>query len=40
MALKLSFELVDAAKGSGGAIRKKEETHRMVETNRAFAHFR
>nr|WDY86026.1 rps7 [Hebecarpa punctata] len=40
MALKLSSELVDAAKGSGGAIRKKEETHRMAEANRAFAHFR
>ena len=33
-------ELVDAAKGSGDAIRKKEETHRMAEANRAFAHFR
>nr|YP_009628314.1 ribosomal protein S7 [Greenwayodendron suaveolens]QBO27031.1 ribosomal protein S7 [Greenwayodendron suaveolens] len=40
MAFKLSSELVDAAKGSGGAIRKKEETHRMAEANRAFAHFR
>ncbi|KAF1876716.1 hypothetical protein Lal_00031529 [Lupinus albus] len=40
MAFKLSFELVDAAKGSGDAIRKKEETHRMAEENRAFAHFR
>ena len=37
---KLSSELVDAAKGSGDAIRKKEETHRMAEANRAFAHFR
>ena len=40
MAFKLSSELVDAAKGSGGAIRKKEATHRMAEANRAFAHFR
>ncbi|CAH9120520.1 unnamed protein product [Cuscuta europaea] len=40
MAFKLSSELVDAAKGSGAAIRKKEETHRMAESNRAFAHFR
>jgi small subunit ribosomal protein S7 len=40
MALKLSSELVDAAKGSGDAIRKKEETHKMTEANRAFAHFR
>ncbi|ESW34120.1 hypothetical protein PHAVU_001G126100, partial [Phaseolus vulgaris] len=35
MAFKLSSELVDAAKGSGDAIRKKEETHRMAEANRA-----
>ena len=40
MAFKLSSELVDAAKGKGGAIRKKEETHRMAEANRTFAHFR
>ena len=42
MAFQLSSELVDAAKakGSGDAIRKKEETHRMAEANRAFAHFR
>jgi len=39
MAFKLSSKLMDAAKGNGGAIRKKEETHRMVEVNRAFAHF-
>ncbi|MBA0754559.1 hypothetical protein Gogos_020210, partial [Gossypium gossypioides] len=39
MAFKLSFELVDAAKGSGDTIRKKEETHRMAEANRAFVHF-
>nr|ASN79054.1 ribosomal protein S7 [Pityopus californicus] len=40
MALKLSSELVDAAKGRGGAIRKKEEAHRMAEANRTLAHFR
>nr|BCN41450.1 ribosomal protein S7 [Actinidia deliciosa] len=40
MAFKLSYELVDAAKGRGEAICKKEETHRMAEANRAFAHFR
>nr|GEV50698.1 ribosomal protein S7, chloroplastic [Tanacetum cinerariifolium] len=39
MAFKLSSELVDAAKGSGDAIRKREETHRMAEANRVFAHF-
>nr|WVK97349.1 ribosomal protein S7 [Erodium stephanianum]WVK97363.1 ribosomal protein S7 [Erodium stephanianum] len=40
MAFKLSSELVDAIKGKGAAIRKKEETRRMAEANRAFAHFR
>uniref|UniRef100_B7T3N5 Ribosomal protein S7 n=4 Tax=Geranium TaxID=4028 RepID=B7T3N5_9ROSI len=40
MALKLSSELMDALKGKGAAIRKKEETRRMAEANRAFAHFR
>nr|YP_009340543.1 ribosomal protein S7 [Porterella carnosula]YP_009340550.1 ribosomal protein S7 [Porterella carnosula]APQ40116.1 ribosomal protein S7 [Porterella carnosula]APQ40123.1 ribosomal protein S7 [Porterella carnosula] len=40
MAFKLSSELVDAAKGSGDAIRKREETHRMAEANKAFAHLR
>nr|YP_009738975.1 ribosomal protein S7 [Hedysarum taipeicum]QIC19341.1 ribosomal protein S7 [Hedysarum taipeicum]QYB23409.1 ribosomal protein S7 [Hedysarum polybotrys var. alaschanicum]UFP91336.1 ribosomal protein S7 [Hedysarum taipeicum] len=40
MAFKLSSELLDAAKGSGDAIRKKEETHRMAEANRTFAPLR
>nr|YP_010286840.1 ribosomal protein S7 [Hydrocharis dubia]YP_010286854.1 ribosomal protein S7 [Hydrocharis dubia]UKT60914.1 ribosomal protein S7 [Hydrocharis dubia]UKT60915.1 ribosomal protein S7 [Hydrocharis dubia] len=40
MTFKLSSELIDAAKGSGDAIRKKEETHKMAEANRAFAHLR
>nr|YP_010426524.1 ribosomal protein S7 [Phyllolobium chinense]QWX87935.1 ribosomal protein S7 [Phyllolobium chinense]USM11216.1 ribosomal protein S7 [Phyllolobium chinense] len=40
MAFKLSSELLDAVKRSGDAIRKKEETHRMAEANKAFAHFR
>nr|YP_009732837.1 ribosomal protein S7 [Diphyscium foliosum]QHU77183.1 ribosomal protein S7 [Diphyscium foliosum] len=40
MAFKLSSELIDAARDNGDAIRKKEETHRMAEANRAFAHFR
>jgi small subunit ribosomal protein S7 len=40
MNFKLSHELMDAARGNGNAIRKKEETHRMAEANRAFAHFR
>jgi|SRR3954468_3191604 len=40
MAFKLSSELVDAIKGKGAAIRKKEETRKMAEANRSFAHFR
>ncbi|MBA0855937.1 hypothetical protein Goshw_021483 [Gossypium schwendimanii] len=40
MAFKLSFKLVDAPNGTDDAIRKKEETNRMAEANRAFAHFR
>ncbi len=40
MALKLSYELIDAARDNGIAVRKKEETHKMAEANRAFAHFR
>lgn len=40
MAEKLAGELVDAANQSGAAIRKREETHRMAEANRAFAHYR
>nr|YP_008994528.1 ribosomal protein S7 [Hypseocharis bilobata]YP_008994544.1 ribosomal protein S7 [Hypseocharis bilobata]AGV02957.1 ribosomal protein S7 [Hypseocharis bilobata]AGV02973.1 ribosomal protein S7 [Hypseocharis bilobata] len=39
MAFKLSSELMDAVKGKGGAIRKKEETRKMAEANRSFAHF-
>lgn len=37
---KLADELMDAARGSGAAVRKKEDTHRMAEANRAFAHYR
>ena len=40
MADKLANELIAAAKGEGSAVRRKEETHRMAEANRAFAHFR
>nr|YP_010850256.1 ribosomal protein S7 [Lobelia zeylanica]YP_010850276.1 ribosomal protein S7 [Lobelia zeylanica]WGH11716.1 ribosomal protein S7 [Lobelia zeylanica]WGH11717.1 ribosomal protein S7 [Lobelia zeylanica] len=40
MAFKLSCELLDAAKGRGDAIRKREETHRMAEANRTLAHLR
>ncbi len=37
---KLSAELMEAANNQGAAIRKKEETHKMAEANRAFSHFR
>lgn len=37
---KLAGELLDAANNRGGAIKKKEDTHRMAEANRAFAHYR
>lgn len=40
MAEKLSSELMDAAENKGGAIKKKEETHRTADANRAFAHYR
>ena len=40
MAEKLANELISAANGDGGAIKKKDDTHRMAEANKAFAHFR
>jgi len=40
MAEKLAAELSDAAKGEGVTIKKREDTHRMAEANRAFAHYR
>lgn len=40
MAEKLSAEIIAASKGEGAAVKKKEDTHRMAEANRAFAHFR
>jgi small subunit ribosomal protein S7 len=40
MSLKLASEIIDASKGLGNAARKREETHRMAEANKAFAHFR
>jgi len=40
MAEKLAAELSDAAKGQGTTIKKREDTHRMAEANRAFAHYR
>jgi small subunit ribosomal protein S7 len=40
MASKLANELMDAANETGNAIRKREETHRMADANKAFAHYR
>jgi len=40
MVEKLTGELLDAANNRGGAIKKKEDTHRMAEANKAFAHYR
>jgi small subunit ribosomal protein S7 len=40
MADKLASELIAASKGEGAAVKRKEDTHRMAESNRAFAHFR
>ena len=40
MSEKLAAELLDAANNAGNAIRRKEETHRMAEANRAFVHYR
>lgn len=39
MAQKLSAELIDACNNTGTAVKKKEDTHRMAEANKAFAHF-
>ena len=40
MVERLSGELLDAFNNRGGAVKKKEDTHRMAEANKAFAHFR
>ncbi|MCB0646751.1 MAG: 30S ribosomal protein S7 [Saprospiraceae bacterium] len=40
MAEKLTAELIAASKGEGASVKRKEDTHRMAEANRAFAHFR
>jgi len=40
MAEKLSAELMDAANGVGGAMKRREEAHKMAESNKAFSHFR
>ncbi len=40
MDVKLANEIIEASKGVGGAVKKKEDTHKMAEANKAFAHFR
>ena len=40
MAIKLSNEILDASKETGNSIRRKEQTHKMADANKAFAHFR
>ncbi|MCA3229791.1 MAG: 30S ribosomal protein S7 [Betaproteobacteria bacterium] len=40
MPLRLAGELLEAAEGRGGAMKKREEVHRMADANKAFAHFR
>ena len=40
MAEKLANEIIDASNGTGAAVKKKDDTHRMAEANKAFAHYR
>ena len=40
MGMRLANELMEAAEGRGGAVKKREEVHRMAEANKAFAHYR
>jgi small subunit ribosomal protein S7 len=40
MAANLANEIIDASNGVGGAVKKREDTHRMAEANKAFAHYR
>ena len=40
MAMRLAHELMDAAENRGAAVKKREDTHRMADANRAFAHYR
>ena len=40
MAENLANEIMDAAQGTGGAVKKREDTHKMAEANKAFAHYR
>ena len=40
MAINLANEIIDAASGTGGAVKKREDNHKMAEANKAFAHYR
>jgi small subunit ribosomal protein S7 len=40
MAARLAGEFMDAAEGRGSAVKKREDTHRMADANKAFAHYR
>jgi small subunit ribosomal protein S7 len=40
MSEKLAFEFMDAANGVGAAVKRREDTHRMAEANKAFSHFK
>lgn len=40
MAQKLADEIIDAANGTGGSVKKREDTHKMAEANKAYAHYR
>jgi small subunit ribosomal protein S7 len=40
MTQKLAGELMDAAQNRGGSVKKREDTHRMADANKAFAHYR
>ena len=40
MAINLANEIMDAANGVGGAVKKREDTHKMAEANKAYAHYR
>lgn len=40
MTVKLANEIVDASNNMGGSVKKREDTHKMAEANKAFAHYR
>jgi small subunit ribosomal protein S7 len=37
---RLAYEIIDASKNTGASVKKKEDTHKMAEANKAFAHFK